>query len=259
MDEREQIELYAFGKLSGEALQNFEARLVADPDFAAMVQQETEILRALRLSPEVDALREQLARIKNGELKMENLSGARVVPLRWFLAAVAALVLLAIAVLFVKKDEKVLTPEQIFAQHFQPPLSLKSVRRIGGTDGQVAQDEWSKRRSEAEDLYESGDFKGSLEKWKALGALPEALEYQGDIGLKAGLTALRASDFQAAISFFEKTPAGGFKTEKPWYLALAQLRAGDIATAKKGFEQIAVSDSPFAEEARAILENLSGH
>ena len=275
MDEREQIERYAFGKLSGELLRDFEARLAADPDFAAMVRQETEMLRALRLSPEVDALRAQLVQIENGELKMEaaeDLSTAentphfansdkrpaRIVLLRWLLAAVAALVLLAAAVLFLKKEEEILTPEQIFARHFQPPPSLKSVRRIGETDDQADQDEWSKQRLEAENLYEKGDFKASLEKWKALDTLPKAVDYQGDIGFKAGLTALRAGDSQAAISFFEKIPASSFRTEKPWYLALARLRAGEIAAAKKGFEQVAASDSPFGAEARAILKNLSG-
>ncbi|MCC6462366.1 MAG: hypothetical protein IT260_18005, partial [Saprospiraceae bacterium] len=49
MDTREQIEQYAFGKLSGEALQAFEARLATDSVFAEIVARESALLRALKL------------------------------------------------------------------------------------------------------------------------------------------------------------------------------------------------------------------
>ena len=275
MDEREQIELYTFGKLFGEPLRDFEARLAADPDFAKMVRQEVEILRALRLSSSVEALREQLKMIENEQVnsgkEVDSPTSETQTPLGnpgkrtssfrpWYgWMAAAALVLLAVAVVFLKSKKEVLTPEQIFAAHFKPPLRLTSAERSAETAGQVTQNEFQKQWSEAKDLYRKGDFKAALEKWKSLAARQEAIDYQDDIGFYAGLTALQASDFRTAISFFETISDGSYNAEKPWYLALAQLRAGDIAAAKKGFEQIAASGSPFTEEARVILRHLSEH
>ena len=256
MDIREQIELYAFGKLTGEALRAFEARLTADPAFAAAVARESEMLRALRLIPEVDALREQLNIIEKEQFVSLETTEKRSVPMRWYLAAAAA-VLLAVAAVWYFRQPAVLTPEQIFAAHFHPPKTLNAgVRRGEAGSDSTAQNDFRKQWVEAVDLYAQGDFKASLQIWNHLTSRPESADFKSDINYPAGLTAMQAGDFKTAISFFENIPPGYFISDKPWNLALCQLRAGRLSEAKKGFEQIAGSDSPYAGEARKILANV---
>lgn len=259
MDHREQIELYAFGKLSGEALLDFEARLAADPAFAAAVARESEMLRALRLAPEVDLLREQLNRIEIEQLAADEISGKRkeqVVPVHWYLAAAAA-VLLAIAAIWFFRQSPVLTPEQIFAAHFHPPKTLNKGVPRGETDADTsAQTEFRKAWARADRQYTLGNYNTAMQTWQRLAAQPEARGFQSDLYYAAGLAAMQAGDFPAAISLFEKIPPGSFQSEVPWYVALCQLRVGNLSEAKKGFKQIAGAGSPFAREAREILARL---
>lgn len=263
MDTREQIEQYTFGKLSKEALLAFEARLASDPVFAETVARESDLLRALKLSPEVDALREQLAALEAAQSASVGTRPPSTLRLfRGYGAVAAAVALLVMAVWFFTRPA-VLTPAQLFVAHFQPPATLASAGKRNKPDGLVpALSGFQKNWAAADSLYAQGNFKEALRQYQQLAPEPEARAFQSRFNYGAGLTAMQAGAFQEAVGFLDRIPPTDYPTERPWYLALCQLRLGQLPEARQAFEQIAASASPFAGAAKQILQQLpepTGH
>jgi len=254
-DIREQIEQYALGKLSGTALEAFEARLAADPAFADEVAREVELIRAIRLMPEVEALRSQLAMLE-GEAQFEQKKTARVIPMRVLFAA-AATILLGLAGIWFFELVSAPSSEELFVAHFRPPLEM-AAPKTGRGAADTAQTEASAffaLLDAVEKDYQNGDMPGALEKIVRLRAFPESGEYGDLLAYFAGLACLRTGKPERAIREFE-TITGGYPAEKPWYIALSRLKAGQLSEAKADFERIGRSASPFAEEAMEILKEM---
>lgn len=252
MDTREQIELFALGKLSGSDLLSFEARLAADPAFAAMVAREVEVVHAIRLAPEVDALKAQLTKLETGDVQAP-------APRRFFtrqiwVSLAAAIVLILVAVWFFNRPPAT-TTESLFASYFRAPSDMSIVRQGRVDTAQTPNSPFMALWNAAEQDYSQARFADAAEKLGRLQTMAEATDYADDLAYYHALAALQGGNPQQAIQEFEKIKTS-FPTEKPWYLALAKLKAGQITTAKKDLEQIGRSASPFATEARELLRQL---
>jgi tetratricopeptide (TPR) repeat protein len=258
-DIREQIELFALGRLSGNDLEAFEARLAADPDFAAEVAREVELIQAIRLAPGVDALRSQLEIIEKeaGErAETANKKPGRAISFRLLFAAAAAVMLCVAAIWFFNRTPS-MTAQELFAAHFQPPATMSAqVTGRGAEDTtQTPDTPFFSLLEAAEQDYNKGNPAGALEKIARLQALPESSGFSDRLAFYAGLGCLQTGKPEQAIREFEKIRED-YPSEKPWYLALARLNAGQTAEAKADFQQISGSKSPFAREAAVIFEHL---
>jgi tetratricopeptide (TPR) repeat protein len=262
MDIHEQIERYAFGNLPTDLRNALEEQLATDPDFALMVASEVEMLHALRLAPEVTALRGQLESLENetvtNQIATQN-QPTKVLSMYRYLAIAASVLLALVGVWFFSKTP-VLTAQELFVAHFQPPTSLGVVKEKRGNNPNAAIEvpitSFSALWQEAEAQYKAGNYKKVLENFAAIRVLPEATDYLPEIDFYMGIAMLKTAQYEAAIASFQKIPAGFYPTEKPWYLALARLAAGEKEAAKVDFEKIALDKSPFVEEAKAILKSL---
>lgn len=258
-DFREQIELYALGKLSGEALDAFRARLEADPELAAEVSREMELVQAIRASDAVGAFRKQLAAQEAvWAQSAASPRKARMVALRPLLRAAAALLLLVVGALIFWPRGASKSSEQIFAAHFNLAETLENtpLRRdaAGNDDKQAASPFFEQLRAAGADL-QGGHPSAALDRIGQLKAMPEGAAYADQLAWLAGLAQLQNGDAESAIRELESIRQG-FPAQKAWFLALAWLKAGRLQEARTGFEAIAGSASPYAEEARAVLEEM---
>lgn len=260
---REQIELYALGKLSGEALEAFRARLEADPELAAEVSRELELLQAIRTSDAVDAFRGALAAQEAGWVQESQQPAAllpkkRFVVLRPFIRAIAALLLLLLVVLVFWRRGITKSPEEIFAAHFNPAEALedRALRRDGsGADETPAAAPFFNLLRGAEADLRDNKAPEALAKIDRLRAMPESAAYADQLAWLAGLARLQNGDAEIAIRELESIRQG-FSSQKRWFLALARLKAGRKEEAVTDFEALAGSSSPYAGEARKVLEEM---
>lgn len=261
-DPREQIELFALGKLSGEALESFRARLAADPEFAALVARDVEMLQAIRASDEVDALRRQLTAMETSWDKPDAPAPRRrrgYFPLRSIFWVAAGLLLLTLALVLFFRAQQAKSPEEIFAEHFDLAKTLETPGLRRGDpahprDG-LADAPFFALLYAMEDELRSGNTALALETINRLRAMPKSSGYSDRLAWHAGLARLQNGDAEAAILEFESIKEE-YPGQKPWFVALAKLKAGQTEQAKSDFERIRNSTSPYAAEAGAILMQL---
>lgn len=255
MEHREYIERFALGQLSGSDLHAFEARLAADPDFAEEVRQEVELVRALRLAPELAAFRQQLETLEQQDSPKPDTR--RFLPPRLLWALAAAVVLILAAIWWLSSPAKP-TAQALLAIYYQPPQEMYIPRRTRGEADSSTLNTHSPFLSlldEAEAAYNKGQPLALLQCLSRLEAMPESADYADELSYYTGLACLQSQQPERAIAAFEKI-SNEYPTEKPWYLALARLHAGQTAAARADLETIARSASPFAPDAKALLEQL---
>lgn len=258
-DIREEIELFALGKLTGSALESFQVRLKTDPEFAAEVEREIELVRAIRLAPEVDALRSQLEALEKVAERLPETTypkRSQRIPMRMYLAA-AALVLLGVATIWFMSRTPPMRPEELFAEYFHPPnaMDINRGEAHANESAQLASSPFFSMLDAAKQDYQNGNPAAALEKLSVLQSMPAAGGFTDELAYYAGLACLKSGKPEQAIGELEKI-RDGYPTEKPWYIALARLRAGQIAEAKADLKKISVTKSPYAMDAAAMLEEL---
>lgn len=256
MDIYEQIEQYAFGRLTGTDLAAFEARMKAEPDFAAMVKEELSMIRAIRLSAEVQAFRQQVNAVKNEHLIQTSQPSSRRFQIsRKALSVAAGLVLLAVTVWLLMDRTQSVSPEQLFAAHFHPVSSMPEIKggktTIPGRDATLFYQNWTQTRQ----AFEQRQYDAALVGIASLERMPEGSDFADDLAYYKGLALLHLNRPTEAAAEFTRIQVG-YPSEKPWYLALAQLKAGNIDQAKDILQTIANSRSPFETSAKEILKRL---
>ena len=104
--------------------------------------------------------------------------------------------------------------------------------------------------------YRAGDFPAAAEDLAAyVAAHPDDARgrfYLGVARLLSGRPSLAASDLEIARAMPGSPP------DTSWYLALACLRSGRLSRGRVELEQIAASEGPHRDEARALLRRLAG-
>jgi hypothetical protein len=138
-------------------------------------------------------------------------------------------------------------PGQIlFQQHFEPYPSTRPVVRGGSTDD----------RSSALALYEAGDYRGALvalsDGLKAEPNDPTIFFYRGLSRLALGQAQEAAADLEQVL----RLPESELQAPAAWYLALAHLRANDLAAARSNLERIAKTGGFYQNKARGLLAEL---
>jgi tetratricopeptide (TPR) repeat protein len=136
--------------------------------------------------------------------------------------------------------------EELFRRSFEPYPSTRPIvrgARVAGSPGALA-------------LYEASDYRG------ALAGLEDALRRDPDDSVArfyAGVCRLALGRAREATQDLEQVLALGnedLRQPAEWYLALARLRANDLAGARRQLEGIASAEGFYRERARTLLPEL---
>jgi tetratricopeptide (TPR) repeat protein len=136
--------------------------------------------------------------------------------------------------------------EALFRRNFEPYPSTRPVirgDREAGSPGALA-------------LYEAGDYKGALaaleDARRRDPSDPVALFYSGVCRLALGRTREAIHDLEQTLRSSDEE----LRAPAEWYLALARLRANELAEARTRLERVAASESFYRDRARALLPEL---
>ncbi|SER24989.1 tetratricopeptide repeat protein [Neolewinella agarilytica] len=251
------ISRYLAGELTNEEFQAFEDRLPRDPGLKAALRdrrQEMTFLRSEALRPDLDAKMAELAaaHFAASESPAENAPPekevakeapeARIRPMRrrtwWAVASVAAAVVLVLMLWnpFAGIGED---PYRQFASYQPVYLTEKSSEVVSSAQA-------------AETAFNGGDYAAAYnELTNYLRERPEDNEAR----LARGIAALETERTDEAMAIFRELAEGNtsFQTDGQYYLGLAQLKTGDLATAKATFQAIPIDDPDYGARRRAVL------
>lgn len=257
------IEQYLAGKLEGEALASFEARLASDPklrstlalvgevdavlddrDTMAFSQTVAEADKAYFVS--TDGHREETAHA------IRQKRAVRRFPV--WMAVAASVILLAVVGYFTLSGGS-RTPSEIFDEHFSSYEVPGTFR--GGVDTAKGADSLKMAQyGQAFDVYTAGAFKEAiplLEEIKA--SYPE--ERMASFYL--GLSHLELGQAKEAIPSLEKAGRGSytpFGRQARWYLGLAYLKNGDLDSARTSFHEFEYKGGGYQKAAQEIVKEL---
>ena len=244
----EQMDRYLDGSMPKEEHQAFEAALEQDEQMqkALLLQRD---LRAGITRLGHSAFRDRLRQIHEEEVGGHE---APVVPLgserglwrRW--AAVAALLVAAVGLLYWAVNQTELAPGDLYASHYEPyPLSLTQ----RGAPEQVAQ-------QQAETAYLAGDYATAL---PLLQGLVQADPNDGELVLATAIAEWETGKTNEALTrlqTLENHPL--LKDRAFWYQAMIHLKQDDRAAAKSALEAVIADEgSRLAEPARELITQLS--
>lgn len=143
------------------------------------------------------------------------------------------------------------TGRQIFAAWFRPYRDESLEPSVRGGDGALSPSEHFQQ------LYWDGDYRAALAAFDSLGAA--ARNNDNLLFLKANclLEAGRPGEAAPILDAIIRNGRSRFAAQAPWYLALAQLRAGKRQEAKALLRRIAAdAASPRQADARGALREL---
>ena len=160
---------------------------------------------------------------------------------KYVLGIAATLVLAVVAVFFFNKRGAVQKQEQLFAMYYQPLEAPEKIYRgeNTGTD--------NKKEQQASSSYGSQQYDLSIRYYKELLA-----EYPNDpkYTLFLGLSLMQEERYDEAIALFNThVPSNtSYDEDIQWYLALAQLKKGNLNTARTMLEKLQNSPGSYYNE-----------
>ncbi len=245
----EWIEKYLAGKLSGEELAGFNAKVKQDAGFAQEVNLHREVQETIK-DKNLHKLRSTLKKVDSGWTNPSQDGPTKVVSfpyLRW--ASVAAIGLLLLLAYQFLLPNPTTTLAENFDTHFQPYKMILNQR--DGDESNVYQI----KLKQAIKAYENENYAQS-------GLLFEELnrEKPGQISTQfyQAMSNLAAQNTESAIVGFKdllKKKDHLFEEQSEWYLALAYLQLGNPEQAKDILQKITPEAFNY-KEARAILKSL---
>lgn len=170
---------------------------------------------------------------------------------KWFTSKLlwlctAFLVVIVISIFkFLDSNNKVLEPQQIFAEYYIPYKSYPGSR---GSDNEILLNNFS-------NLYRQKNYDEALDV-----ILPIVDKLDSEMTLLTGIAALESERDELAISLFDKIIQEKdiyFQDHALWYKALLYIKQKDYGNAKIILGQLSSkSDADHSKEAKALLQEL---
>ncbi len=236
------LEAFLRGELSTAEADRFQRVLQDDPTLRAELALHQEVEEAVGTSP-LNDLRSTVTSI----LQENRPAPPKRQPLVYWL--VAALFVLGLAAWLLRSDGHE-SKEQLFAAYFQPPATLDQ-------PGQQRTDTYSRPDGNrlADSLYRAKNYTAGLQVLEAQTRNP-AFEPSSAFYYQLGLLYLANREAGPALRNLSRIEIG-YVYEKQWYHALAMLLSiGADARTRTELQAIAYSDSPFRQDAAALLKRL---
>jgi TolA-binding protein len=254
----EQIEDYLDGLLKDEALQAFESAVATD----AELRERLALHQALRRSMEGAAADRGLEatlksigsgyfkgisnnehRISNVERGISEQKNLKIKGLWWGMAALAAVSLTVLAVLWWPKTA---TTEQLYAEYRAFPQATFTTQGAGDSTEQL--------RQNAAQAFNRGRYDEALMNLRAYLETSKGASDQ-EARFFLGLSRLETGDFDAAIAIFTSLSQSSWRDEADWYLALTYLKAGRVGECKGQLARIGAENGHY-KAAGALLGKL---
>jgi len=264
----EKLDQYLKGHLNEMEKEELQARLAEDEDFRGLFDDMELMAEGIRHSASRTSVEEKLAKLdatggdeddeSEQELAKEvdigstgEIKEIKMVP-AWYqrplVHAIAASISLLIVAFFVFDPFDRPTPQELFAEYFEPYPNLAGPVRGGSEQDQD-------KRALAYMAYDRGDFSQAATLFHEI--LPESENalmdhfYFGNVLLKLG-------DGEKAIEEFTivAKEAKGFAMDAKWYLALSYLNVGDVAKAKVVLDEVSLAGGDQFEQAERIIKKL---
>jgi tetratricopeptide (TPR) repeat protein len=251
------IERYLEGELHGEELEEFESRIISDPEFASEVKLHRDLEDFLRKKSDYIKKREQLEKIYQEVIVQKRKTTeasdkpakSHYIKLYYKIAAVIVLLIgVATLLFFILRPTK---NEKLYAQYFKPLEGGYITRSIEVNP--KPEDKYHM----ALDQYNDGHYEKS---WKMFKELCNVDSIKMDALLYGGISAMEINNYKDAISSFKyilKANKRFYDDEANWYIALCYLKIPDIDKAKDLLSKISKSNSFYKENAATILKELN--
>ena len=230
----EAIEAYVLGTMRASDRERFEQDMATDP----ALRREVELQRENTLAIELGGMDRLLKEVRNEQHGTAMTGGNAWMTYLKYAAAIALLI--AGALWWMNKPA---THESLFAEHFVPDPGLPVA--MSATDDHAFHD--------AMVAYKLGDHIEAIDKWNTL-----LLASPGNDTLRYFIAsaALAQGDVETAVPLLQELSADGassFHSKSRWYLFLAHLKAGDVASMRT----IGLQDDPlYGERVRSILATM---
>jgi TolA-binding protein len=239
------VEKYFDAELSESEMKHFTERVETDETFKVLVEQEKNLIGAIRYQGLQSNL--QFLETLEANLQSDGRTGINRPSKKWYYyAAAAAVIGIAILskVLLTSVNE---TPEELFTAYFKPYPNVFEATLRGENK--------TSNRTEAFQAYEQGDyqkaailFKGLLETNKE----PGILLLLGNSNLILGNLDEAKINFTALNKEFDE-----LDIQSKWYLSLCYLRSGDTERAKNMLRELGETEISYASKAKELLEKVN--
>lgn len=239
----ERIDRYLKGMLEEKELQEFETQMGADPDLITEVALQKDIMIGAEAYFDAE-LKGKLQQIDR-EPNEVDAGGKQIFFKPWKTAAIAASILLLFTVgYFVFFNQP--NMEQLYLSSYEAyPNIVSPIQRSNNSI-----------ESDALSHYERGDYSTATK------LFDEELEQNPNedyLLFYCGLSNLEVGETDQAIALLKKiTPAADSRFYAPaqWYLALAYLKAQDIAALRKQLEEVISEKGDYQPRAQKLLDEL---
>ncbi len=238
----EKIDRYLNGQFSTEEKTVFEKELASDDSLARQV----ELIKAARNT----IIHAGRADLKNKFDQFEKEIAPpvrRIVPFRW-MAVAAAILALAVAGIWLMKNNAPADPQQLFTDHFEAyrnPILIRSGENIAGNNWRLAVQAYAKEAYKVAAPLFQQSLNDSL-----------TIPYLAHFYRGVSLLAQEQSDAAAAIPEFDQVLAvdNDYRQQAMWYKGLALLKLNRVGEAEKLFADLLKEGDYKMEEVRGILE-----
>ncbi len=265
MDELEKeialLERFIENDLSLEEKEAVEKRLLEEEDLKILLGQVKTLINGIKLSgrnvlkDKLEAIEEQLPAVEieastsiGNEEKMKD---AKIVFYKQtkFWMSIAATIILVVAVKFLFIDQQSMSPNELYAQHFDAYMNLENaITRGESSTEQLSIEE------EAMKAYDQENYKMAISMFSKI----TANEMDSGNFLYLGNSFLSIGETDKAIESLKKglLIPGNYENQLNWYLGLAYLQSNDVENAKLIFEKISSSNYSRKNDAAAIVKEL---
>ncbi len=233
----EQIERYLSGQLDQDQLDQFQARIASDPQFASQVEE----IRDLQVGIERAALAARLDSFHSGLSSSEKEVPVRSIRPLWFWGVAASFFLVMTAGVWWIMGQK--SPgEQRFQAYFRPDPGL--VTSMAG------ESDYEFDRGMVD--YKEGNYAEAISMWeKLLAAKPDSDTLSYFLG-SAYLSSKQESRSLVYLEQVAGDPESAFYSEANWYAGLAALKLGQN---EKALKFLSASSRPEAQQLISELES----
>ncbi|MCD4696295.1 MAG: hypothetical protein K8S16_08665 [Bacteroidales bacterium] len=245
MDKINKIEEYIDGSLKSKDLSNFEYEMITDPEIAKDIELSIEINNALKDKNFIDLRQKLENQSKSNSTSSTVLNIQRDLFKTWHLAAASFALILVVGGLWYILSNKPFSTERLVSKYYKPAHPILQVRSI-----EINSDDAFK---EAFSFYQQNDFKNALKYFNTLDNQITAKFY-------SGICYIELEQFDKAIRSFEYVISDKdnlFVEQAEWYMGLIYLMNNQKDEALNQFENISISDSYYADQAKEIMKYLN--
>lgn len=245
------IERYLSKELSGEELQNFEEKISNDDELKMEINLHQQLAETLK-GDDIHDFRNKIKSVDSQwERPGEKQNGGQVFRLnfRKVMAIAAGVALLIFAGQYLFSEGQSSSPEQLFANHYEPYQMVLNQRSIDDEENS------NTLINHAVQAYANGNYGEAAETFnRLLEPNPDNVAFK----FYEAISHLSDNKPTTAIPIFESLVSQSghlFEEQSRWYLALAYLKNGEKEKAVSSFNQIQEGEFKFGEK-KEILEGL---